>query len=78
MKTYDRILKHLQECGSITSYEAIQLYGCTRLSHYIYLLRMDGYNVASEYVKGKNRYGEKINYCKYKLENSTQKNTMVV
>lgn len=37
------ILKHLQEHGSITSMEAILKYNCTRLGHYIWLLRRDGY-----------------------------------
>ena len=33
------ILRHLRDYGTITSWEAIQEYGCTRLSHYIYLLK---------------------------------------
>lgn len=33
------ILKHLEEHGSITTWEAIELYKCTRLGHYIFLLR---------------------------------------
>ena len=44
------ILEHLQEHGSITSLEAIEKYHCTRLSHYIYLLRKDGYVIESEDV----------------------------
>lgn len=49
----DMILKHLQEFGCITSWEAIMEYGCTRLSQYIYLLRKDGYNITSENVTKK-------------------------
>ena len=41
----DRILNHLEKYGSITSWEAIKEYGCTRLSQYIYLLRNEGYLV---------------------------------
>lgn len=67
---YERILNHLKEYGNITSLEAIQNYGCTRLSHYIYLLRKDGYRVDSEIVKSKNRYGEKIHFCKYVLRDN--------
>ena len=44
------ILEHLQEHGSITSLEAIDKYHCTRLSHYIYLLRKEGYVIESEDV----------------------------
>ena len=41
----DLILNHLQTYGSITSMEAIKKYNCTRLSHYILLLRKDGHNI---------------------------------
>lgn len=33
------IFNHLKERGSITSMEAIELYRCTRLGHYILMLR---------------------------------------
>lgn len=39
----DMVLHHLLKHGSITSWDAIQLYGITRLSQYIYLLRKEGY-----------------------------------
>lgn len=63
----ERILKHLQEYGSITTWEAIQEYGCTRLSHYIWLLRKQRYNITDERVEFINRYGEKSRYKKYIL-----------
>lgn len=64
----DMILKHLQNFGSITSWEAIMEYGCTRLSQYIYLLRKEGYNIISESVTKKNRYDQSVTFSKYKLE----------
>ena len=68
MKMKERILRHLQENGSITTWEAIKEYGCTRLGHYIYLLRRkDGYNIIDEIVKDKNRYGDATHYKKYHL-----------
>ena len=39
------ILNHLKTHGSITSMEAIAKYNCTRLSHYILLLRKDGHKI---------------------------------
>lgn len=64
----DRILRHLQDYGSITTWEAIMEYGCTRLGHYIYLLRRkDNYNIADERITGKNRYGDATHYKKYYL-----------
>lgn len=62
----ERILNHLKDFGSITSWEAIKDYGCTRLSHYIWLLRKE-YNITDETVKTKNRYGDNIHYKKYIL-----------
>ena len=64
----ERILRHLKEYGSITTWEAITEYGCTRLGHYIYLLRRkDNYNITDEVIKGKNRYGEPTHFKKYYL-----------
>lgn len=64
---YDIILNHLQEKGSITSYEAIQKYGCTRLSQYIYLLRKNGYVIQNVNKTTTNRYGQKVTYSQYVL-----------
>lgn len=61
------ILKHLQDNGSITSWEAITEYGCTRLSHYIYSLRKEGYAILGEIEPFTNRYGKKSCFVRYKL-----------
>ena len=63
------ILEHLQEHGSITSLEAIDKYRCTRLSHYIYLLRKEGYTIESEDVSFIHSItGRKGQYSRYRLE----------
>ena len=62
------ILEHLQEHGSITSLEAIEKYKCTRLSHYIYLLRKEGYEITSEDVTFIHSItGRKGQYARYIL-----------
>jgi ACT domain-containing protein len=40
----EQVLAHLQKRKSITSWDAIQKYGITRLAHYIYVLK-DSYNI---------------------------------
>jgi hypothetical protein len=45
-----RVLEHLEKFGSITSWEAIENYGATRLSAIIYNLRDEGYEIISERV----------------------------
>ena len=64
----DRVLEHLEEHGTITSWEAISNYGITRLSEYIRQLRSDGYLIESVPTKSINRYGEISNYATYTLK----------
>jgi hypothetical protein len=59
------IKKHLNKRGSITSWEAIKLYGCTRLSAKIYDLRNEGMKIRTEHVSKKNRYGYMVTFAKY-------------
>lgn len=61
----EMIRKHLNKKGSITSLEAIKLYGCTRLSAKIYDLRNEGMAVRTDYVTKKNRFGYLVTFAKY-------------
>lgn len=63
----ERVLKYIRDFGSITTFEAFAELGCTRLSEYIRQLRID-YNVKDEWIKTTNRYGEKVEYKKYWIE----------
>lgn len=65
---YDRILAYLKEHGSITSLQAIRLFGATRLSAVIFNLRKDGYIIVDEFITRKNRYGDKVSFAKYILK----------
>lgn len=65
----DRVLRHLEDFGSITSWMAFMDYGITRLSAIIFDLKHK-YDVpidCSERVSRKNRYGEKVSFTNYKL-----------
>ena len=62
-----RILNHLDKFGSITSLEAMQLYGIMRLASRISELRKSGYDIETVTEKGKNRYGEQTAYARYIL-----------
>ena len=65
------ILKHLQQFGSITSWEAIEFYGVTRLSAIIYLLRQEGHIIISQNEKGRNRYGHPVKFTNYVYTRAT-------
>ena len=63
----ERILRHLMDFVTITSWEAIKEYNCTRLSHYIYLLKKDGYTITGVTEPFTNKYGEKSHFTRYHL-----------
>lgn len=60
-----KVIKHLKEKGSITSWEAIKLYGATRLSAIIFNLKERGYIIDSLWMDDVDRYGNPSRYVKY-------------
>lgn len=58
------VLKYLKEEGSITSLQAINLFGATRLSDIIFRLRKQ-HNIETKQILTKNRYGNVVKYGKY-------------
>lgn len=61
------VIDLLRKQGYITSYEAIEKFGATRLSGIIFILRERGFGIETEMVQGKNRYGHSTNYAIYRL-----------
>lgn len=61
----ERILRHLQDYGSITPMEAISDYGIMRLGARIFELKDRGYLIVTDTVRARNRYGEPTHYAKY-------------
>ena len=67
MTQNEKILRHLQDFGSITTMEAFPEYGCTRLSARIKDLRNDGHRIRTTFETAQNRYGDKVSYARYTL-----------
>jgi len=63
----ERVLRHLEDFGSITSLEAMSEYGIMRLASRIADLKGQGYPIVSERTTGRNRYDEPTSYCTYRL-----------
>lgn len=61
------IIHHLRKYKSITSMEAIKRYGATRLSGIIYVLKERGFEIETELVEVKNRYGHITRIAVYHL-----------
>lgn len=68
-----RILKHLKNNQGITSMEAFEKYGATRLSAIIYNLRDDGYVIKNVNRECLNRYGDKVRFVEYQLVGEVEK-----
>lgn len=68
MTQCERILRHMQDYGSITQAEAITEYGIYRLGARIWDLKAQGVPIHSETVTGKNRYGEHTSFSRYSID----------
>ena len=64
----ERILKYIQEFGSITQLAALRDIGVMRLASRISDLRKKGYGIISTMDVVVNRYGEKCRIKRYSLE----------
>lgn len=67
-----RILDYIIRFGSITTKQAFEDLGCTRLSEYIRQLR-ETMTIDDEWEKGINRFGEKVEYKRYFLKEVSDK-----
>ncbi len=63
----EAVLAHLQNHGSITSMQAFQLYGATRLSAIIFVLRRRGYRIITEPMRKQTRFGKTSHPAEYIL-----------
>lgn len=68
MTQVERIIRHMEDYGSITSLEAMSEYGIMRLASRVSDLKHLGYPVRRVMESAKNRYGEPVSYARYYLE----------
>jgi len=64
----EKIIRHMEDFGSISSLEAMQEYGIMRLASRIADLKKAGVPVQKYTVHGINRYGEPTSYARYALD----------
>lgn len=63
----ERVVQHLEDFKTITSREAFNDYGISRLSAIIWRLRKRGYVITTHRTYSLNRYGDKVNFATYEL-----------
>mgnify|MGYP003317181912 CR=1 FL=1 len=62
------ILAYLEEHPEgITSAQAFNLFGATRLSALIFSLNKQGYRIVCDMEKGIDRYGDNVRFGRYRL-----------
>lgn len=61
------VLRYMKSHKGITSLQAIELFGATRLSDIIFKLKQEGYDIKTEQITRKNRYGHSVTFAKYSL-----------
>lgn len=64
------VLQWLQTHASISSMDAINNFGATRLSAIIFNLRNRGYNIETVMVDGRDRFGNQMRFARYYLRDS--------
>lgn len=68
MTQNERVLDYMKNVGPITQLEAITDLGVYRLASRISALKKEGNNIRKEYVTSENRFGEKVRFVRYSLE----------
>ena len=68
----DRVLKYIQDFGSISSFQAYQDLGVTQLATRIFELKERGYHFKKTTIQTKNRYGDATHYVEYRLAEETE------
>ena len=61
------VMQYIHDFGSITTWQAYQDLGITRLSGRIFDLKKQGYTFRKERVQTRNRYNKPCHYDKYFL-----------
>lgn len=67
MTQIETITRHLKR-KYLTSWQAFELYGCTRLSSIVFKLINRGYVIKKKQIKVTTRYGAIVTVTAYKIE----------
>lgn len=67
MTQCEMVLQHMEEHGTITSWEAMQEYGIMRLASRITDIKKAGIPIKREMVSQKNRYGDTVTFARYSI-----------
>ncbi len=64
-----KVLEYLQQNNTMTTMEAFELFGASRLPAIIYQLRKKGYNIETKMINSIDRFGNPCSYGLYIYNN---------
>ena len=67
MTQTEKVIEYMRDFGSITTFQAFNDLGITRLASRICDIEKSGVKVERQTEIATNRYGEKVHYTKYSL-----------
>ena len=67
MTQCDKILRYLEDTGSITPLDALREFGCMRLGARIWDLKRRGHEITKTLESRPNRYGQTVRYARYTM-----------
>lgn len=70
MNKHKAVLEWLKAGSSISSIEAVENFGATRLSAIIFNLKKQGYNIETVMCDGTDRFGNPVRFARYYLRDS--------
>lgn len=68
MTQKERIIKYIDDFGSITSFQAYSDLGITQLGARIFELKQLGYRFKTQDRRTKNKYGDNVHFVEYSWE----------
>jgi len=68
MTQTEKILRYIQENGSITPLDALREFSCMRLASRVSELKKAGHPVCKTMETARNKYGDPVRYARYTLE----------
>ena len=69
----ERVMKYIEDFGSISSFEAYKDLGITQLGARIWELKKGGVEIRTRWKVSYNRYGNPVKYKEYYLEGEKEK-----
>lgn len=73
MTQCERVLKYMQDFGSINPKQAMEDLGVMRLAARVADLKKAGYKITKRSATGRNRYDEQVVFAEYRLEENSVK-----